>query len=115
MGGVHLSRVQAVMAKATQHSRAFPDIFFPEPRGQYHGLFIELKTEYSSEVKKSGEVGNGAHVREQRAVLESLEERGYKAVFCVGIDSFMVVVNDYLNRVAGDYSPTKAREVHVTG
>lgn len=96
MGGVQLSRIQAILAKSVQHSRAWPDIFFPEPRGEYHGLFVELKDQLSGEVKRSGEVGNSQHIKEQRAVLEYLESRGYRAVFCVGMEDFMDTVNGYL-------------------
>ena len=57
--------------------KGVPDNFIAEPRGKYHGLFIELKRSKKSLSKKS---------LEQKKWVNSLNEKGYKAVFCYGAE-----------------------------
>ena len=87
----------AVLQKKMQKLRAWPDLFLPEPRGTFSGLFIELKSAISSEVLRDGTVGNGEHVREQREVLAMLEQRGFRADFAVGFEGAQNLINDYLS------------------
>lgn len=51
-----------------------PDLFVPEPRGQWHGLFIEMKRQ------------DGRTSKEQVIVHQQLAERGYKVDVCHGAD-----------------------------
>lgn len=37
------SVIQGAMMKRAGYKKGFPDMFIAEPRGQYHGLFVELK------------------------------------------------------------------------
>lgn len=67
--------------------KGFPDNFIAEPRGKYHGLFIELKRAKKSASNKS---------REQRAWVKALNEKGYKAVFCYGAEEAKRVTLAYL-------------------
>ena len=67
--------------------KGFPDNFIAEPRGKYHGLFIELKRAKKTLSQKSPE---------QRAWIKALEEKGYKAVFCHGAEEAKRVVLAYL-------------------
>lgn len=76
--------------------RAWPDIFLAEPRGGYHGLFIELKASVSDYLTKSGQLRKTAHVQEQAAVLAELRERGYAADFAAGFDDARDIVTNYL-------------------
>lgn len=94
--GLKMNMANAILQKRLQKVRAWPDLFIAEPRGHYAGLFIELKKLTSSELLRSGEVGNTAHIREQREVLEMLEGRGYKAVFSVGFDNTIELIKNYL-------------------
>ena len=50
-----------------------PDLCLPVPIGGYHGLFIELK-------RTSG----GRVSADQKAWLDALQRRGYRAVVCYG-------------------------------
>lgn len=67
--------------------KGFPDNFIAEPRGKYHGLFIELKRAKKCLSKKSPE---------QREWVKKLKEKGYKAVFCHGAEEAKRVALDYL-------------------
>jgi hypothetical protein len=88
MGGqyqVHFS--QRIKAKKSGYKKGFPDLFIYEPRGEYHGLAIELKTGYNKASKP------------QLHWQRELNKRGYKAEICTGIDEALEVINDYLKGV----------------
>ena len=63
-----------------------PDLEILEPRGQYHGLFIEMKRQ------KNGKVSN-----QQSECLKALNERGYKAIVCRGADAAIEAIKEYMN------------------
>ncbi len=67
--------------------KGFPDNFIAEPRGEYHGLFIELKRDKKSSSKKS---------HEQRVWIKALNEKGYKAAFAYGAEEAKRLVLEYL-------------------
>ena len=67
--------------------KGFPDNFIAEPKGKWHGLFIELKRAKKSLSKKSNE---------QKAWIKALNENGYKAVFCYGAEEAKRMVLAYL-------------------
>lgn len=60
------------------------DLFLAEPRGKYHGFWIELK------------VGNNKPTKAQREFLKDMEERGYYTAVIREFDHFKAEVNDYL-------------------
>ena len=85
MGGQYqIFKSQRIKAKATGYKRGFPDLFLYEPRGDYHGLAIELK------------VGYNKPTNEQLAWIEELNERGYKATVSNGLESTIKIINKYL-------------------
>ena len=67
--------------------KGFPDNFIAEPRGKWHGLFIELKRAKKSLSRKSPE---------QREWIKALNEKGYKAAFCYGAEAAKRCVLEYL-------------------
>ena len=81
--------------------RAWPDMFIAEPaldtdiRKIRAGLFIELKKEGTRLKKKDGKWASD-HIAEQAEMLDILEFRGYKAVFCVGFEEAKKVIDEYL-------------------
>jgi hypothetical protein len=95
--GMKMSIGQAMKQKRLQHSRAYPDIFIAEPRGKYHGLFIELKKSLSVLRKKDGDLIKDRHVIEQKEMLDSLQERGYRAIFTYGYHNTVANINEYLS------------------
>lgn len=68
-----------------------PDIFLPVPSGQYHGLFIEMKSE------------GGRPSREQTMWLNSLERQGYRVGVCKGFEQAAALIMDYLKIKGGIY------------
>ncbi len=77
--------VTGAMLKAEGVRPGVPDMFLPLPVGDYHGLFIELKT------------ARGRPTPEQREWLMRLRHRGYAAVLCRGLDAAIETITRYLN------------------
>jgi hypothetical protein len=71
----------AKMQRLQQSDEAYPDLFFPEPRGVYNGLYIELKTSKDKYLTKAGELRQNQHIQDQWATILKLNERGYYAAF----------------------------------
>lgn len=61
-----------------------PDLCLPVPRGKYHGLYIEMKTE------------NGNTSYEQDWWIEKLTEQGYFVEVCHGWESAVRVIEWYM-------------------
>lgn len=62
-----------------------PDVFLPVARGNFHGLFIELKR------------ANGGRVSvDQKKMLIALRDQGYEAVVCHGFEDAANVIQNYL-------------------
>lgn len=83
-GGMRTSIGTAKKMKAMGYSRGFPDIFIYEPRGNFHGLAIELK-------KEKGKV-----TPEQKYWILELSKRGYYALVCFGSVQARDVIEKYL-------------------
>lgn len=62
-----------------------PDIFLPEPRGQYHGLYIEMKRAV-----------RGKTTADQDRWLHHLQSRGYMTATCFSCDSAIHVIEQYM-------------------
>lgn len=86
MTGVRLTIGQAVKSKNTGMKRGFPDIFLPVKRGNYSGLFIELKR-----------IKGGRIDPEQKIWATMLISQDYRHEFCKGADAAWEVIIDYLN------------------
>ena len=102
--GLNLSKAQAGMSKAIQHSKGYPDLFVIEPRNGYHGLFIELKAEGTDLLKKRMVDKDGYpiwasdHIKEQHEMIERLEAKGYRATFGIGFDDIKNIIDLYLKK-----------------
>jgi hypothetical protein len=79
-----------------KHKRGYPDLFIAEPRGNYHGLFIEIKTDSGKVFKKNGILRNNQHVIEQDVFLHILRDKGYMAEFGFGFDHIKELIDNYL-------------------
>ena len=84
LGGIRTGIKQAKKAKRTGYSKGFPDLQICEARKEYHGLFLEIKT------------NKGYATIYQKNWIEALNERGYKAVITKGFDEAKKVIDDYL-------------------
>lgn len=78
-------KAEAGRFKAEGVKAGVPDIFLPVARGDFHGLFIELKRREGGRVSK-----------EQRQWLNNLWKQGYMAMVCKGWDEARVVIEEYL-------------------
>lgn len=76
--------------------KGFPDLVIPLPRGNYHGLYIELK------------VGSNKTSAEQKEWLTSLAVMGHAATACWGVDEAINTINTYLRGGAIPLKLTKA-------
>lgn len=100
MSGVKLTMGQAIKAKRLRSCKGFPDLVIYEPRGEYKGLFLELKREGENIWKKDGELKSD-HLKEQWAVMEKLIEKGYYCVFAIGFADAKSWIDLYLSQKNG--------------
>ena len=96
-GATKMTIGQAVQIKKLRSNRGWPDIFIPEPRGESHGLWLELKAEGTKLYKKNGDFVSD-HVAEQNECMLKLIERGYEAYFAIGFDNAKMLIDEYLNK-----------------
>ena len=85
MGGQYQTHFsQRIKAKKSGYKKGFPDLFIYEARNNYYGLAIELK------------VGYNKPTNEQSWWIDELNERGYYATICNGLDEALSVIDKYL-------------------
>lgn len=98
LAGEHkLSKAAAARQKLLRNGRyALPDLHILEPRGDYHGCFLELKAIEARAFKKDGSPAD-AHVIKQDLCLRALRERGYYAEFAQGLDAVLFHIEKYLS------------------
>jgi hypothetical protein len=91
--GTHLAGdgiARAIKMKKLKDEGFMPgvaDLFLMIPRGEYHGMFIEMKAE------------KGALQTEQKEFLERADNQGYMAVTCYGFIEAKEAVTQYLKGV----------------
>ena len=96
LSGIKLTMGQAVKAKALRSSKGFPDLMIFEPKGKYHGLFIELKRD-GEKIYKKDCTPVSEHVYNQIKLINQLIIKGYYASFCIGFDSAKKLIDQYLS------------------
>jgi len=95
LSGIKLPIGLARKVSGLKSSRGIPDLFIAEPRGEYHGYFIELKRANVKLYKKDGSFVN-EHISEQYHLLSKLNSKGYLASFCMGTDDAIQAIDKYL-------------------
>ena len=83
-GGLR-SKPEAVRMKKTGVKPGVPDLCLPVPRGESHGLFIELKRRHGGKVSP-----------DQKAWIEALTDQGYYAEVCRGAEEACDLIIAYL-------------------
>lgn len=91
-----LTAGQAARHKKLHPVRGYPDLFIAEPRGGYHGLFIEIKADGNPPFKKDGGLRSGRHLAEQDAMLLRLRDKGYQALFAMGFEGVRRTIKEYM-------------------
>jgi hypothetical protein len=77
-------KITAAKLKAQGVKAGVPDMFLPVPRGEYHGLFIELK-----------KIGKKAEP-DQLTWMTALKKQGYGAMVCEGWEQAAKMLMMYL-------------------
>lgn len=83
-GGLR-NKVTAARMKMLGVKAGVPDLFLPVARGEWYGLFIEMKR------RKGGKLSPL-----QVDWMEALGRQGYKTVVCFGADAAITAIEDYL-------------------
>lgn len=95
LNGIRLPIGLATRVKSLKTHRGVPDIFLPEPRHSYFGLFLEMKKTGEKLKKKNGD-WKSDHIAEQAQMIDMLRSRGYAAGFAAGFDQAKHIVDAYL-------------------
>lgn len=95
--GLHHTKTQAGMLKAIQKGKGFPDLMILAPRGGYHGLLLEIKTEGAKIYKKDTIIPVDDHIADQQEWLFALGHELYLAMFVRGFDEAKEQIDNYLN------------------
>ena len=83
--GGQRNAVVAAKLKAEGVQAGVPDLFLAVPRGDRHGLWIEMKN------GKAGRLSDA-----QKAIHETLRQHGYQVEVCRDSLQFRQIVNDYM-------------------
>jgi hypothetical protein len=94
--GRGLNLMQEIIAKRLRTKDGLPDLMIFQSNAQYHGLFLELKKQGVSVLKKNGDFLANEHIKQQHDTLNSLRNQGYFADFCVGFDEAKIIIDYYL-------------------
>lgn len=95
--GMKMTKGQAIKHSLLNPHRGYPDLFICEARGDYHGLFLEIKRKGESPYLKDGQtLKKNIHLLEQSKILSTLQKKGYLAEFAVGFDECMEKIDNYL-------------------
>ena len=95
IASVRLNGQQGKRNKAIQKDGfKCPDVIIFEPKGIYHGLFIELKVKPI--YKRSGELLKNEHIEGQQKTISDLNALNYFATFAVGFDEAKKIIDNYL-------------------
>ena len=92
-----LTLMQAVRNKKIQKNGfKIPDLLILEPKGNYSGLFIELKNE--TPFKKDGEIkaSQKDHLKNQAISINLLNGKGYYSCFSWGFEMTKKIIDEYL-------------------
>lgn len=78
------NQLEAQNLKAQGVKAGVPDLCLPVARGNFHGLYIEMK------------YGKNKTTDKQRYWLAELKEQGYETAVCYGAEEAMDKIADYL-------------------
>lgn len=84
--GGHRNKATAGRLKAAGVKRGVPDICLPVPKGNYAGLYIELKA------------GKNKTTSDQDYWLEALSKYGYYTTVCYGFEEAVNTITKYINQ-----------------
>lgn len=94
--GIKMSIGMASRQSLQKSNHAFPDIMIFEPRGGYHGLFLEVKKDNGIFYKGTDNIKKNNHVEEQQECLNLLVKKGYRATFGCGFEDCKLIIDQYM-------------------
>lgn len=97
LAGNKLNRIKQVASlKAQGMKSGVPDLFLPVAQGDYHGLFIEMKS--SKGIGKTKILKSHMPSEKQEWWLDKLGKQGYKTVVCYGFDMAVKAIERYYGK-----------------
>ena len=95
--GLRLSIGMAQQLKSMRvpENGGHPDLWIFEPRGIYHGLFIELKRENEKIFKANSFEFKSDHIAKQDEMHRRLRAKGYYGHFAIGFDQAKRLIDGY--------------------
>lgn len=99
LGGVRLSKKQAIQASKMRKRRGHPDWTLYKKTEVGCGLMLEIKKEGTVIYNKNGSMRADPHLREQAEYMRLLRKQGWICCFAVGLDEAMKTVDNYLSGV----------------
>jgi len=94
--GLRLTMGQARSLAKQRSGKGLPDLMILEPRGDYSGLFIELKREGEKVFRRDGQIRSDVHLQEQYNIINRLNNKGYLAGFAIGFDEARNMITKYM-------------------
>jgi hypothetical protein len=82
--GGHRNKFTAVTLKKEGVTAGIPDMFLAYPRGEYHGLFIEMK------------FGKNKPTKMQAYYLDRFSKLGYMCIVCYDAEQAINEIMDYV-------------------
>jgi hypothetical protein len=79
------SKITGAILKREGQKAGVPDLCLPVPRGEYHGLYIEMKRQKKSSISP-----------EQVQWIAALRGQGYRAEICLGAAAAWEVIQEYV-------------------
>jgi hypothetical protein len=95
------SSVEASIMKGEGTLAGVADLFLSVPNGQYHGFYIEMKTD------------KGEQSEAQKEFQKKVETFGYKYAICRTVNEFIELVNVYVTSISIDRSRQKPISIKI--
>jgi len=93
--GFIMSAGMAMKMMRMGYRKGTPDLTIYEPRGEWHGLFIEFKDP------------KGTVSEQQRKFLDQAFENGYHTAVCYSTDQAIKTLTDYLSQTPSNTTQSK--------
>ena len=86
----------AMISKRMRSGNKLPDLWISEPKGEWCGLYLELKAD--TPYKKDGTLKANPHAQAQSEMLERLIDKGYMACFAWTLEMAIATIDNYMSQ-----------------
>jgi hypothetical protein len=94
--GIKLPIGLAVKIKDQRSNHKHLDLIILQPKGEYHGLILELKNTKSDVFTKSGQLRKSEHIFEQYKMIRKFNSINYFSDFVFGFEHAKKVIDWYM-------------------